>query len=304
MRLAFTFQTLNCYTIVQSAFFLCIDVQASPVGAYGVDEVVDGGWADTKAPSPDKVWRWYFLQILSHCFLLSLSIPLCHHVILFRQLRMTDDHQNKALFGSILGFLHSGSGNTMQSVMTDVVEVERLCNRIQWRSDMFREDYYQACLSKLLQMTRKRRDYDEAHEKFHRDRTCFMEEAQSFSHVVLHGVAQHITNDVGKLFGCTNNIKVGGLMECLLQGVLVESDGGVRRLGRELFYLCKDVQALFKTGQKYDIWTSPHYGPDKVLHVVEEMKDLLKVNVEADRLFPTNVAEATDGNQWPCQWAC
>ena len=71
---------LNC-------FFLCIDVQASPVGAYGVDEVVDGGLADTKAPSPDKVWRWYVLQLLSHCFLLSLSIPWCRHVILFRKLR-------------------------------------------------------------------------------------------------------------------------------------------------------------------------------------------------------------------------
>ena len=75
----------------------------------------------------------------------------------FRVLKYTD--KSYLIFPRIcFCFLHCGSGNTMQSAMTDVVEMKRLCNRIQWRSDMFREDYYQACLSKLLKVMKLTRN--------------------------------------------------------------------------------------------------------------------------------------------------
>ena len=88
--------SLSCYRTVQPEHvFFRIDVQASPIEPFGEAEVVDGGWADTKPLPPDQVWQRYFLQLPSHCvivtwtlysgsFFLSLSSPLCDHVVAFR----------------------------------------------------------------------------------------------------------------------------------------------------------------------------------------------------------------------------
>ena len=91
--------------------------------------------------------------------------------------------------------------DSMESLQADVMEVERLETMVQWRREILLDN---GCLKAMLQVANAQGDDLPGHE----GNSMLQEAKNTFTHVVLKGVAQSITSDVLEFFQCSNASKV------------------------------------------------------------------------------------------------
>lgn len=116
------------------------------------------------------------------------------------------------------------------------------------------------------------------HDGFHASEHTMIQEAKDFGNQVLKGVFDSLFPDRQSAFqalGCSNPKPVGDLFESMIFFGLEQNDGhaGARWVGKELFWLSRDMWLVFKLCQKYQFHTADTgYHISDLRNVVRKMQ--------------------------------
>ena len=122
----------------------------------------------------------------------------------------------------------------------DLQEVRRLMDWIERRIDALKDHRQLPLLVRLV-----RGNLEDLHDRFHTNpfQNRMVEEAKTFTHVVLNGVGDSICSNPKEIFVAQNATKVGKELEGVLYYTLCE-DYGALDFGTELFYILPQSRFL------------------------------------------------------------